>query len=231
MPWTPKKTIKAIVESGNHYLAAVRGHSRSVPLRSNGQMRKHRGNQPKLYQTVQKQFIAQETFSKVNKGTRNFVSPVVFDDDLPHSRLWRIEKRKVSTMKSDFSFLGWLNVQTIIKVESQRQTRHKIESQTRYYISDLKETALSFYQRIWGYWGVENKVHYVRDVTFKEDKSRVSILPLPQILALARNLAINLYRNAGFDMRSGVPLGQHGSSTSPMSIWFRPCSISALVSA
>ena len=102
-------------------------------------------------------------------------------------------------MKSDFSFLGWLNVQTIIKVESQRQTRHKIESQTRYYISDLKETALSFYQRIRGYWGVENKVHYVRDVTFGEDKSRVPILPLPQILALARNLAINLYRNAGFD--------------------------------
>ena len=139
-----------------------------------------KGNQPKLYQTVQKQFIAQETFSKVNKG---------------HGR---IEKRKVSTMKSDFSFLDWLNVQTIIKVESQRQTKHKIESQTRYYISDLKETALSFYQRIRGYWGVENKVHHVRDVTFGEDKSRIRILPLPQILAIARNLAINLYRNAGF---------------------------------
>ncbi len=35
-------------------------------------------------------------------------------------------------------------------------------------------------------------------MTFGEDKSRVRTLPLPQILAIARNLAINLYRNAGF---------------------------------
>lgn len=101
-------------------------------------------------------------------------------------------------MKSNLNLSGWLNVQTIIKVESQRQTKPKIEFETRYYISDLKETALSFYQRIRGYWGVENKVHYVRDVTFGEDKSRIRTFPLPQILASARNLAINLYRNAGF---------------------------------
>lgn len=139
-----------------------------------------KGNQPKLYQAVQKQFSAQETCFKVNKG---------------HGR---IEKRKVSIMRSKLNLPGWLSVETIIKVESQRQTRYKSESETRYYISDLRETALSFYQRIRGYWGVENKVHYVRDVTFGEDKSRVRILPLPQILAIARNLAINLYRNAGF---------------------------------
>ena len=101
-------------------------------------------------------------------------------------------------MKSQLNLSGWLNVQTIIKVESQRQTRYKIESETRYYISDLDETPLNFYRRIRGYWGVENKVHYVRDVTFGEDKSRIRTFPLPQISAIARNLAINLYRNAGF---------------------------------
>lgn len=152
-----------IVESGNHYLAAVKG------------------NQPKLYQAIQEQFVAQETYSKVNKG---------------HGR---IENRRVSTMKSELNLSGWLNLQTIIKVESQRQTRYKTESETRYYISDLNETPRNFYRRIRGYWGVENKVHYVRDVTFGEDKSRIRTFPLPQILAIARNLAINLYRNAGFN--------------------------------
>jgi predicted transposase YbfD/YdcC len=101
-------------------------------------------------------------------------------------------------MEFNADFSGWLNVETIIRVESQRRTKYKIESETRYYISDLKETAFSFYQRIRGYWGVENKVHYVRDVTFGEDKSRIRTLPLPQISAIARNLAINLYRKAGF---------------------------------
>ena len=50
------------------------------------------------------------------------------------------------------------NKQTIIKVESQRQTRYTIESETRYYISDLIEPASGFARRIRGYWGVENKV-------------------------------------------------------------------------
>ena len=139
-----------------------------------------KGNQPKLYQAVQKQFVNQQTFAKIEKG---------------HGRL---EKRIVSITQSNLNFPGWLNVKTIIKVESQRRTKYKLERETRYYISDLSETAFDFYQRIRGYWGVENKVHYVRDVTFGEDKSRVRTAFLPHILAIARNLAINLYRDAGF---------------------------------
>ncbi len=61
----------------------------------------------------------------------------------------------------------------------------------------MSETAFDFYRRIRGYWGVENKVHYVRDVTFGEDKSRVRTASLPHLLAIARNLALNLYRDAG----------------------------------
>ena len=39
----------------------------------------------------------------------------------------------------------------------------------------------------------------VRDVTPGEDKSRIRTKPLPQIMAIARNLALNLYREAGFN--------------------------------
>ena len=60
-------------------------------------------------------------------------------------------------------------------------------------------TAKEFSQRIRGYWGVENKVHYVRDVTQGEDRSRIRTLPLPQIFALARNLTVNLYRDQMFE--------------------------------
>jgi predicted transposase YbfD/YdcC len=106
-----------------------------------------------------------------------------------------------------------LSLKTVIKVESERQLRYKTEFSTRYYISDLTESAFEFYQRIRGYWGVENKVHYVRDVTQGEDKSRIRTKPLPQILAIARNLALNLYRDAGFDNMAQAyaeryPLGQ-----------------------
>jgi predicted transposase YbfD/YdcC len=162
MPSTHKKTIQTIIDSGNHYLAALKG------------------NQPLLFETIKQEFVVQETFEQVNKG---------------HGRK---EKRKVSVGQTSLNLTDWSGLNTIIKVESQRQNQQKIEVSTRYYISDLQETAEQFYQRIRGYWGVENKVHYVRDVTQGEDKSRIRTTPLPQIMAIARNLAINLYRDAGF---------------------------------
>ena len=66
-------------------------------------------------------------------------------------------------------------------------------------VGSLLASCIAFGERIRGYWGVENKVHYVRDVTQGEDKSRIRTTPLPQILAIARNLALNLYRDAGFN--------------------------------
>ena len=75
----------------------------------------------------------------------------------------------------------------------------EVTTETRYYISSLSTTAQEFAIRIRGYWGVENKVHYVRDVTQGEDRSRIRTTPLPQILAIARNFALNLSRHLGFE--------------------------------
>lgn len=75
----------------------------------------------------------------------------------------------------------------------------EISTQTRYYVASFIETAHAFAERIRGYWGVENKVHYVRDVTQGEDASRIRTPPLVQNWALARNFALNLYRDYGFD--------------------------------
>ena len=97
------------------------------------------------------------------------------------------------------------------KSRCKRLTLATDKTETFYYISDLTETAEQFAQRIRGYWGVENKVHYVRDVTQGEDKSRIRTTPLPQICAIAGNLALNLYRDAGFDnMAQAVRKWQFG---------------------
>ncbi len=47
------------------------------------------------------------------------------------------------------------------------------------------------------HWSIENKVHYVRDVTFDEDRSQVRKQAAPQMMASLRNLAISLLRMAG----------------------------------
>jgi hypothetical protein len=49
-----------------------------------------------------------------------------------------------------------------------------------------------------GHWTIENKVHWVRDVTFREDSSQVRTGPRPRIMATLRNLAIGLIRQAGY---------------------------------
>jgi len=49
-----------------------------------------------------------------------------------------------------------------------------------------------------GHWGIENRLHWVRDVTFDEDRSQVRIGAGPQVMATLRNLAISLLRLAGW---------------------------------
>ena len=98
----------------------------------------------------------------------------------------------------------WAGLKSIIKVTSYRhvlkgQHLHIKEPAVRYYISSLEESVESFARRIREYWHVENKVHYVRDVTQGEDASRIRVQPLPNNFATARNLALNLYRDHGFD--------------------------------
>jgi hypothetical protein len=48
-----------------------------------------------------------------------------------------------------------------------------------------------------GHWGIENRLHWVRDVTFGEDASRIRLGGAPQFLAAMRNAAISLLRSLG----------------------------------
>ena len=49
------------------------------------------------------------------------------------------------------------------------------------------------------HWGIENGLHYVRDVTFKEDATRMKSGTAAQVLAILNNLALGLIRRSGFD--------------------------------
>ena len=49
-----------------------------------------------------------------------------------------------------------------------------------------------------GQWQIENRSHWVRDVTFDEDRSQVRCGSIPQVMAALRNTAIGLLRAAGY---------------------------------
>lgn len=143
-----------------------------------------KGNQSGLLKAVATHFQPQQMVQQINKG---------------HGR---IEKRIVSISDNRNGLPTFPGLQTLIRVESERQvhraTSIEVSTETRYYVASFSDTAQAFAERIRGYWGVENKVHYVRDVTQGEDASRIRTSPLIQIWALARNVALNLYRDNGF---------------------------------
>lgn len=145
-----------------------------------------KGNQSGLLKEVKANFQVEDTYTQLSKG---------------HGR---IEERIVDTCRTLDGIRPWTGLCTLIRVRATRtllKGEYEIvgKTETRYYISSLRETARQFADRIRAYWGVENKVHYVRDVTQAEDACRIRMIPLPQIWAIARNLALNLYRDLGFN--------------------------------
>jgi predicted transposase YbfD/YdcC len=94
------------------------------------------------------------------------------------------------------------------------------KTETRYYSSSLNETAQQFASRIRSCWGGENKVHSVCDVTQAEDASRIRVIPLPQLWAIARNLALNLDRDLGFENMAQA-LSRCGFTLNPLKLFFR----------
>jgi predicted transposase YbfD/YdcC len=86
--------------------------------------------------------------------------------------------------------------------KGKRWVRKQVKSAVAVFIItslDAREAApahIAGYVR--GHWTIENKVHWVRDVTFREDASRVRTGPKPRIMATLRNLAVGLIRQAGY---------------------------------
>ena len=87
---------------------------------------------------------------------------------------------------------------SFIKVERMGFRGDKEYSQTLYYISSKKLTAEIFAQKIQEHWLIENQVHWVKDVIFNEDKSRIKNKEVAGKLSLLVTLILNVYRSWGF---------------------------------
>ncbi len=84
--------------------------------------------------------------------------------------------------------------------ERERVVKGKKQVAVSYAISSLPATdadARRLLSLSRGHWGIENRLHWVRDVTFDEDRSQVRTGAAPQVLAGLRNLVISLVRRAG----------------------------------
>jgi predicted transposase YbfD/YdcC len=88
----------------------------------------------------------------------------------------------------------WKGLQSLVMVRSERQIDNDISSQTRFFISSLLPDAEQHLQFIRSHWEIENKLHWVLDMSFREDENRVRQGNATENLAIMRQLSLNLLK-------------------------------------
>jgi predicted transposase YbfD/YdcC len=112
----------------------------------------------------------------------------------------RIEKRQCWTIAGDESlqFLrghgNWPALRSITMVRYQRQTAEKKTTEERYFISSLENDAPLLLDAVRSHGGIENSLHWLLDVAFREDDNRVRKQHAPENMALLRRIALNLLK-------------------------------------
>ena len=86
------------------------------------------------------------------------------------------------------------DLQSLIMIEAQRRQGDQVTAETRYYISSLPADARVLLQAVRSHWGIENSLHWVLDMAFREDASRVRTGHAAHNLSLLRRMALNLLR-------------------------------------
>lgn len=164
-----KQIAKQIIDQKGHYCLAVKT------------------NQAILYEEIK------EYFSYAEKEEAKKLSTY----ETLEKNHGRIEKRKY-WISSEIGYLTgkekWKNLKTIGKVESIREMDEKRSFETRYYILDQEMTAEEMSRIVRGHWGIENNLHWVLDVHFREDACKIKAEKAMQNLSLIRKICYNLMK-------------------------------------
>jgi len=147
-------------------------------------------NQPSLYEAINQVFWAstEQTFDKnISK----------FEEQTTQGH-GRVETRRcwvcddMDVLTTDIS--GWKGLKSIVAIESERTVAGKSTLERRVYISSKKRSAKYFLKATRDHWHIENKLHWVLDVSFREDESRLRKGDGAENFTVIRRIALNLLK-------------------------------------
>ena len=168
-----RSIARTLRERGAHYLFGLKG------------------NQPTLHQEVLESFD-DATLARLESSA----STSHAEADKGHGRN---EYRRV-WVQHDVSWLSrseqWPDLASLVLVESERTVRGVTSRERRAYISSVVAPAARMFGLVRGHWHVENKLHWVLDVTFGEDRSTISKRNGAENLSALRKMALNMLTNA-----------------------------------
>jgi predicted transposase YbfD/YdcC len=154
-----------------------------------------KGNQPTLHATVVAAFA--DTQARAPVGWQPVEQDAAQTLDAGHGR---VERRRYTAL-SDPDLLAcldptgaWPGLRSVIEVHAERRAEAPTPSERRYYLSSLPPDAARLGQAIRAHWGIENRLHWVLDVQFREDASAVRVGDGAHTFTVLRQLALNLIR-------------------------------------
>ncbi len=172
------KTAQTIIDGEADYLLALKA------------------NHPLLYEDVVELFntLAEDV---QKEALYTFAHDHARTVDKGHGRL---EIRQAWTIDDPDLIAGlrtaaqWPHLTTLIKVQAERFVGDHRSCETRYYISSVRASAADLLTSVRAYWGIENSLHWVLDMAFREDESRLHKDAGAINFATLRHIALNLLK-------------------------------------
>lgn len=90
----------------------------------------------------------------------------------------------------------WPHISSIIEIESTRELANKKQQEKRYYISSSEKGPQYLLAGTRSHWSIENQLHWVLDMSFEDDQSRIRKGNAPENIAVIRHVALNMLRMA-----------------------------------
>ena len=154
-----------------------------------------KGNQGTLYEDLKWLFEGFETdlYQDVRYQTARTSNPMTHGRE-EYRQIWIVTEPEYRQYLRQNQ--KWANLHSLIKLVTVRYQpdKDKLETHTRYFISSWQANADDFLQAIRDHWQIENGLHWVLDVAFREDYSRIRKDHAPANMALLRHISVNLLK-------------------------------------
>ena len=150
-----------------------------------------KGNQDSLHDDVALYFEGQSAcdFRDIDVDTHETI-------EKSHGRIETRTCRVVSDIDWLHEQHEWPGLKCIIMVESRREIGEKVEYERRLYIASVTATAKRFNEIVRAHWAIENSLHWVMDMVFRDDECRIRKRNAPANFTTVKHIASNLLRAA-----------------------------------
>ncbi len=177
-----KKIAQAIHEADADYVLALKGNQETV----------HDEVQTYLDAALLQRTTPRPAGAKLSPGAASLAVWETVEKD--HGRIETRRYYQSAELAWFADRAKWEGLRSVGMVEATREVGGKTTVERRYYLSSLPLGVETFARAVRGHWGVENKLHWVLDVWFREDQSRARTGHAAENLATLRRLALNLLK-------------------------------------